>query len=485
MEYVPQAKVRIDSLGAVRKENDPGKRIKTVVNADDRAGNIARRVTYSSLSYSAALLGEIADDIVNIDNAMRWGFNWDLGPFQTWDVLGVKETAAKMTEAGYTMPNWVNEMIEKGADAFYSTNEAGEPTYYDPTSGAYKATPRAKKELSLGYLKQTKAMNRVAHKMNATLWDTGDGVLNLEFHSTLQATMHPVDDEIISMLHTAVDELEENFDALVIHHDGDNFSAGANLMLLFMGAQAKQWDQIEKMINDFQQANQRLRFSSKPVVAAPAGLALGGGAEIVLGANAIQAAAELYIGLVEVGMGLIPGGGGNLNLLRNLMGQFSNDRDVDPFPYLKKAFMAIGTAQVATSAVEGREKGFLRQTDGIAMRRSFALTAARQRALGMVRAGFSAPLPQKFRLPGVDGAATIDMLLYSMVQDGHISEYDRFVGKKLAHVLTGGENASLGSPVSEDYLLELEKEAFLSLCGEEKTMARIGYFLQNNKPLRN
>jgi 3-hydroxyacyl-CoA dehydrogenase len=484
LEYGEQGNVRIDSLGAVRKENDVKKRIKVVLNANDRAGELARAVTYGSLAYAARRLGEIADDIVNIDRGMRWGFNWELGPFETWDALGLKETAAKMTEAGVTVPAWVAQMIERGFDAFYR-EQSGELQQYDPRVGEYVTVPRARKEVSLDYLKKRGDAKRIKHKLSASLWDIGEGVLGLELHSALVPKMNPVDDDVISMLHAAVDELEENFDALVLYHDGENFSAGANLMMLFMGAQAGQWDQIRAMVDSFQQANQRLRFSSKPVVAAPAGLALGGGAEMVLGANAVQAAAELYIGLVEVGMGLIPGGGGTLNLLRKLMGPFSNDKDVPAFPYVQKAFMAIGMAQVATSAEEGREKGFLSQFDGVTLNRDHLLSAAKERALGMARAGFRAPLPQKFLLPGKDGAATIDMLLYSMVQNQQISDHDRLIGRKLGHVLTGGDRGASNNPVDEQYILELEQEAFLSLAGEKKTQERIGYFLQNSKPLRN
>lgn len=485
LEYTEQAKVRIDSLGKVRKINDAGERIKIVVNADDRAGALAREVTYATLAYSARRMGEIADDVVNIDRGMRWGFNWDLGPFQTWDALGVKETVAKMQADGVDVPAWVVEMLEKGCESFYSVGENGENLFYDVQSGGYVEIPRSKKEVNLSYLKQTNAANRLHHNLSASLWDIGDGVLGLEFHSALNLKMNPIDDDIIKMMHTAVDELEDNFEGLVIYHDGDNFSAGANLMLLWMAATNGLWDDIRNMISSFQGANQRMRYSSKPVVAAPAGLALGGGAEVVLGANAVQAASELYIGLVEVGMGLIPGGAGTLNLLKSLYGRYSNDKDVDPFPFIKKAFLSIGMAQVATSAEEGRTAGFLSPTDGVTLNRDHLLSAAKERALGMARAGFRAPLEPKFRLPGPDGAATIDMLLYSMVQNQQISDHDRLVGKKLAHVLTGGDKAALNNTVDEAYLLELEAEAFLSLCGEKKTQERIGYFLQNNKPLRN
>jgi 3-hydroxyacyl-CoA dehydrogenase len=376
-------------------------------------------------------------------------------------------------------------MLSKGVESFYSQDSAGKGLFYDVKAGGYVSVPRSHKDVDLAYLKATKATTRLKMNSSASAWDLGEGVLGLEFHSSLNAKMNPIDDDIITMMHDAVDLLEADFDAMVIYHDGENFSAGANLLLLYMAAQQELWGDIRSMVQRFQQANQRLRYSTKPVVVAPAGLALGGGAEVVLGGNAVQAAAELYIGLVEMGMGLIPGGAGNLNLLKSLMGRFTDDAEVDPFPYLKKTFMAIGMAKVCTSAEEGREAGFLSQSDGVTLNRSFLLHDAKQRALGMARSGFRAPTQRKFRLPGRDGAATIDMLLYSMVQNNQISAHDRKVGQKLAAVLTGGEKGALNALVTEDYLLELEQEAFLSLCGEAKTQERIGHFLQTGKPLRN
>ena len=496
LEYTEQRQVRFESLGVARKTKDVRERIKQVVTfqprgggdekapAVDRAAALAREVTFATLAYSARRLGEIADDVVNIDRGMRWGFNWDLGPFETWDALGVKETVAHMVKEGFEVPAWVIEMVEGGAESFYSVSESGEPVYYDVRTGGYEPVPRSEKEVSLAYLKQTKSAGKVASNFSASLWDTGEGILGLEFHSGLNLSMNPIDDDIISMMEKAVEEVEVNYDGLVIYHDGQNFSAGANLLLLLMHANQSNWEGIETMITRFQAANQAMRYSSKPVVAAPSGLALGGGAEVVLGANAVQAAAELYIGLVEVGVGLIPGGAGNLNLLRSWYGEVAEDKDFDPLPYLKKVFLIIGMAEVAAGAEQAREKGFLRRGDGITLNRDHLLQAARERALGMARAGFKAPRPIHYQLPGRSGAATIDMMLYSMEQQHQISAHDRLIGAKLATVLTGGDTSTT-TTVSEDHLLELEKEVFLSLCGEEKTRARMQYMLQNNKPLRN
>lgn len=484
LEYSEQEKIRFDSLGVARKEKDTNKRLKGVVNSDDPAGKLAREVTYATLAYSARRMGEIADDVVNIDRGLRWGYGWELGPFEAWDAIGVKESLAEMKSDDVDVPAWVVDMVETGHETFYSKDDAGFPTYYDLAEKGYKRVPLSAREHNLTLLKSTGRATKIAGNLSASTWDLGDGILGLEFHSALNAKMNPIDDDIVGMMDKACDELEQNFDGMVIYHDGENFSAGANLLLVFMQIQQGNWDDLRTIVTSFQAANQRMRYSSKPVVAAPAGLALGGGAEVVLGANAIQAAAELYIGLVEVGMGLIPGGGGTLNLLKNLYGRYSNDRDFDPAPFIKKAFLTIGMAQVATSAEQGREFGFLKDTDGVTLNRDQLLYAAKQRALGMARTGFTAPQPKRFRLPGPDGAATVDMLLYSMVQNHQISEHDRLIGAKLARVLCGGDTG-LTTTVTEEHLLELEAEAFLSLCGEQKTQERIGHFLNTNKPLRN
>jgi len=423
-------------------------------------------------------MGEIADDIVNIDKAMRWGFNWDLGPFQTWDAIGLEWGIAAMKEAKLAVPAWIDKMAASGHTAFYKWDGPTQK-YYDPATNAYKSFDLDEREISIEILKKREG-TKIFGNMGASLHDIGDGVALLEFHTKMNA----IDDDIISMMHKTIDEVEANWDGLVIGNSSDNFSAGANLMLVLMNARGGNWDDIDKMIASFQNANQRMRFSSKPVVAAPAGLTLGGGAEVSMGANAIQAAGELYMGLVEVGVGLIPGGSGNLQMLRNHYGRQATNKDVAPMAILQNVFMAIGMAKVATSAEEARELGFLSDTDGVTINRDHLLYRAKQRALGMARAGFVAPRPMKFRLPGADGAATIDTMLRSMQDNGQVSEHDRMIGVKLGRVLTGGDTTP-NVLVSEQHILDLERETFLSLCGEEKSQARMEFMLMNNKPLRN
>ena len=480
LEYEERGdKPEFDSTSAAR--GPASARIRSVVvEGQDEAAKFAREVTLRSLAYSARLLGEIADDIVNIDRGMRWGFNWDLGPFESWDALGVKWATEQMKKAGFKVPAWVDKMIAEGHESFYIERGA-ERLYYDYKSGEYVPVPRDEKEVRVERLK--KSDKSVRSNDGATLYDAGEGVLCLEIHTK----MNTVDLDVIAMMEQAIEELEgsSSWQGLVIANDSDNFSVGANVALVVGAANSGEFDQIEQLIKRFQDANQQMRYSSKPVVVAPTGMTLGGGAEITMGANAVVAAGELYIGLVEFGVGLIPGGGGNLQLMRNVFGAHSQSKDFLAMPFLQKVFMSIGMAKVATSAEEAIEAGFmLAERDQVILNRDHLLYYAKQRALGMARAGWRPPRPSKFRLPGKDGYATIDMLLYSMVQDGQISEHDRLIGQKLATVLTGG-TTSLQHLVSEQDLLDLERQGFLSLCGEQKTKDRMIHMVMKNKPLRN
>jgi 3-hydroxyacyl-CoA dehydrogenase len=476
MEYELRDKSEFDSLDAA--SGSPANKINTVIReGEDKAADFAREATYRSLSYSARRLGEIADDIVNIDRAMRWGFNWKLGPFQTWDAIGVKWATEQMHEAGVDVPEWVDEMVEAGHESFYKWDGATR-TYYDPFDGDYKPVPTDDKQISLEVLERSD--QKVMGNSGASLYDMGDGVALLEFHTK----MNSVDNDIIEMMEKAADEVDENWRGLVIGNGSENFSAGANLMLILMNARSGNWDDIEEMIERFQNANQKMRYISKPVVSAPRGLTLGGGAEVAMGANAIQAAGELYMGLVEVGVGLIPGGGGNLQLLRNVFGEVADDSDFDPLPFLQKTFMNIGMGEVAKSADEARKAGFLTRTDEISINADHRLHHAKQKVIGLAESGFTPPRPTKFRLPGEDGIATMDMMLYGMQTQHQISEHDRLIGRKLATVLCGGDTTR-ANLTSEETLLELEREVFLSLCGEEKSQERMQHMLMNNKPLRN
>jgi 3-hydroxyacyl-CoA dehydrogenase len=477
LEYKAQKDVKFESIGAARKAKTVGEKIATVMKGDDKAARFAEKVTLSVLAYSSRRLPEIADDIVNIDRGLRWGFGWDLGPFETWDAIGVRYGLERMKALGIEPAPWVNQMVEDGAETFYNALSSYN-TYYDVEARQPILIPQSKRALTFDSVRREG--RKLKTTFSATLWDMKDDVLLVEFHSKMNA----IDDDIIDLMHDAVDIAERDFAGIVIANDGGNFSAGANIMALLMGAKSGQFDQIDRMISRFQKANQRMRYSRVPVVTAPYGLTLGGGAEVTMGGNAIQAAAETYIGLVEFGVGLIPGGGGNLQLLRNIYAPFAADPDFDPFPFIKKAFLSIGMAKVATSAEEAREAGFFSASDGVSMNRDLQLSDAKARAIGMANAGFTPPRPTQFLLPGRSGKATIDMLLYDMLLNRQISEHDRLIGSKLASVLTGGD-CSPSAVVTEDYLLELEREHFLSLCGEEKTQDRLAHMLQFGKPLRN
>jgi len=477
LEYRPQAKVRYESLGAAKDVENVRERVATVLNGQDKAAKFAERITLDVLAYASRRIPEIADDVVNIDRGMRWGFAWDLGPFETWDAYGVKKGLARMKELGLKPAAWVEQMVASGRESFYGVAD-GKDTYWDIPSKSVKVVPENARTQRVEYLKR--GNKKITGNESATLWDMGDGVTLLEFHSK----MNSIDDNIIAMMNTALDETEKNFRGLVVGNDGANYSAGANIMALLMAAKSDEFEAIRKMAAGFQAANQRMRYSPVPVVMAPFNLTLGGGAESAMGGNAIQASAELYMGLVEVGVGLIPGGGGTMQLLRNVYGAYSADKDFDAFPFIKKVFLAIGTAKVATSAEEARELGFLSANDGISANRDFLLSDAKQRVLGMANAGFRAPRPTRFRLPGPSGFATIDMMLYDMELNGQVSAHDRKIAQKLARVLTGGDT-SPSVLLTEERLLELELEAFLSLCGEEKTQDRLMFMLEKGKPLRN
>ena len=477
LTYRPQNKVRFDSLGAAKGIDDVAERIRTVLSGTDKAARFAERVTLDTLAYASRRIPEISDDLVNIDRALRWGFAWDLGPFEVWDAYGVRKGVARMKELGLKPAPWVEQMLASGRETFYAVDGTRD-TAWDIRSKKAAVVPENPRAIRVDHLRRRgKALEE---NDSASLWDMRDGALLLEFHSK----MNSVDDGIVAMMNRALDRAEASARGLVIGNDGANFSAGANIMALLMAIKSDDLPSVERMVAEFQAVNQRVRYSPIPVVAAPFGLTLGGGAEIALAANAIQGAAELYMGLVEVGVGLIPGGGGNMMLLRNLYGQFATDRDFDPLPFLKKLFLTIGTAKVATSAEEAREMGFLSRQDGITLNRDLLLADAKARVLGLADSGFRPPRPTHFRLPGRSGAATIDMMLYDMELNNQISPYDRHIGQKLGQVLSGGD-VSAFTPVSETRLLELEREAFLSLCGEEKTQDRIAAMLETGKPLRN
>ncbi|HSL99478.1 MAG TPA: 3-hydroxyacyl-CoA dehydrogenase/enoyl-CoA hydratase family protein [Candidatus Limnocylindria bacterium] len=478
LDYRPTTKVSFPSLDAAKGEEDAGERIRKVIGGDDKASAYAWKVLSESLLYSARRIPEIADDVVNIDNAIRWGFNWTLGPFETWDAIGLADSVGRMRSEGKAIPENVEKMLAAGKTSFYR-RPGGTLEFYDFASGAYVPVPVSPDVIFLPALKERNKV--VKGNQGATLYDVGDGVLCLEFHTKMNA----VDGDIVSMMNEGVALAEKEFAGMVIANHSENFCVGANLMLVFLEAQNKNFGNIETMVREFQNACMRLRYSEKPVVAAPAGMALGGGAEICLGADRIRAAAETYMGLVEVGVGLLPAGGGTKEMVIRHLEGIPDGVTADPLPFLRKAFETIGMAKVATSAKEARELGFLRPCDRITIQRDFLIQEAKNTVLAMTREGYEMPRPRTdITLPGRSEFSNFAYALYAMRVAGHISEFDERIGRKIAFVMTGGE-VPRGTRLSEQDLLDLEREAFLSLCGEEKTQARIQYMLMKGKPLRN
>jgi 3-hydroxyacyl-CoA dehydrogenase len=478
-EYVPQEKVRADSIGKAKKAETPAGRLQAMVNGTDDAAKAAWRVTADTLLYSANRLPEIADDVVNVDRAMRWGFGWELGPFESWDAIGLRSSVARMKAEGRTVPKWVDDLLASGRESFYVRDGADETQAL--RSGDVGRVPKYDGQILLADLKATgKAV--VERTVSADLVDLGDGVLLLEFHSKMNA----LDDVIFGLYGKALDKLDAGeFDALVVgNQDPRAFCAGANLLMILMGAMQGQWAQMEQQIKSLQDLLMRAKYASRPVVTAPHSLTLGGGCEVSMHSAATVASGELYMGLVEGGVGLIPGGGGTKELLVRYLGDFPQDIDADPNPFVQKAFERIGLAKVSTSAEEARDLGFLRPTDRVVTNPDRVLAEAKRVAQGLAASGWVAPRRRTVKVPGATGRAAIELYLYGMVQGGFATPHDVVVGKKLANVLTGGD-VPWGTVRTEQDLLDLEREAFLSLAGTPATQARIQHMLQTGKPLRN
>jgi 3-hydroxyacyl-CoA dehydrogenase len=477
-EYRSQEQVRFDSLGAIKNEEDAKKRLKKLVFASDAAGKFAWSVLSRTLAYSARRLGEIADDIVSVDRAMRWGFNWELGPFEAWDAIGVPESVARMKGDGIAVPGWVHDLLASGQSSFY-VGGPGAPTYFDFATRAAQPIAEEPKQIRLDAVK-SQALRVVKKNHGASLVDLGDGVLCVEFHTKLNT----LDNDVIAVLGDAVAVAEKSFQAIVIGNSGEHFCAGANLMLIAMAAQQKEWAQIERVVLNLQNAMQRLRYASVPVVAAPFQYTLGGGAEVAMAADACQAHAETYMGLVEVGVGLVPAGGGCLRMVERYTAELSAVSGVDRLPFIGQASLNIALAKVSTSAEEAKSLKYLRASDGISLNPARLLYEAKQRALGLAEAGYRAPLPPLLFAAGYDAEKTIAARVWAMVEGGFASAHDALIANKVAHILCGGPVAP-GTLLPEQHFLDLEREAFLSLCGEAKSQARVQFMLMNNKPLRN
>ncbi|MBI4702932.1 MAG: 3-hydroxyacyl-CoA dehydrogenase/enoyl-CoA hydratase family protein [Deltaproteobacteria bacterium] len=479
-EYKPAGKPRFDSIGAAKRAGDVGAGIKAMLAGTDAAAQLAWRVTADALIYAANRVPEIADDIVNVDRAMRWGFAWDLGPFESWDAIGVKASVERMKKDGRRIPGWIETMLTSGRESFYARDAEGRTTYWDPASASAKSVPLSGRWLFLKDRKEADAV--VAANDSADLIDLGDGVLCLSFHSKMNA----LDAEIFALYGRALDWLDEGkWEALVVGNQGGTaFSAGANIFVIVALAMQQKWNEIGAMVKGMQDILGRAKYSRRPVVTAPWGLVLGGGAEVAMRASACQAGAELYMGLVEVGVGLLPAGGGCTEVLCRYLGGIPEGTTFDPNPFVQQAFKGIGMATVSMSAEEARGLGYLRPQDRLSLDPDALIQDAKLLALGMVKAGYRPPRKPKLKLPGPSGRAAIELFLYQMHKGGWASEHDLKIGRKIAYVMTGGDIPT-NTVVGEQHVLDLEREAFISLCGEPKTQERIQHMLSTGKPLRN
>jgi 3-hydroxyacyl-CoA dehydrogenase len=471
LEYGPRQKLKTASVELSKQEKGLANKMKALVYADDRAGQLLWNILSPVLSYSAHLLGTIADDIVAIDRAMKWGFGWEMGPFETWDAIGLEKSVSKMKE----VPAWISEMLENGHETFYK-EEAGKLYFYQ--NGEYVPVTENPKVINLKSIKKEKGV--IKKNSGASLIDLGDGVALLEFTSPNNA----IGLDIIQMINFAVDEVEKNYKGLVIGNQGKNFCVGANLAMILMEAQDDNFYELDMVVHQFQQAMMKIKYSRKPVVTAAFGMTLGGGAELSLPSTRIQASSETYMGLVEVGVGLIPGGGGNKELYIKHLESMPNGVDFDLQKVANKVFETIAMAKVSTSAHEAIENNFLNHKDGISVNGDHLLYDAKQSVLSLHENGYTPPVRKKVPVVGETGYATLLLGAETMFLSGYISEHDLKIAKKLAYVIAGGK-VPYGTEVDEQYLLNLEKEAFLTLLAEPKTQARMQHMLVKGKPLRN
>jgi len=475
LEYEPRKKLKTASTEMSKQEKRIENKLKALLYADDRAGALLWSILSPVLLYSAKLLGEIADDIVAIDSAMKWGFGWELGPFETWEAIGFEKSVQKMLAEGREVPAWITDMLANGFTSFYK-KENGQVLFYD--KGTYRVVEENKKLIHIKRLKEERGV--IKKNSGASLIDLGDDVALLEFHSPNNA----IGLDIVQMINSSLEEVERNYKGLVIGNQGKNFCVGANLGLILMEAQDDNYFEIDFVVRQFQQAMMKIKYSSKPVVSAPFAMTLGGGAEICLPTARIQAAGETYMGLVEVGVGLIPGGGGNKELYMKHLSSMASGVDFDLQKVANKVFETIAMAKVSTSASEARELNFLSTRDGITMNSDQLLYDAKQTVISLYDRGYQPPIRKKIPVVGETGYATLLLGAQSMYHSGYISEHDLKIAKKLAYVIAGGK-VPYGTEVDEQYLLDLEREAFLSLVGEPKSQARMQHMLVKGKALRN
>ena len=475
LEYAPKQRVKFATIAAAKQEDDLLKRLKILVKGKDKAGEFYRKSFYSSFAYVSHRIPEITDDLYKIDRALCAGFGWEFGPFQMWDALNVEKTLSKMEEAGYKAADWVYEMVKSGATSFYST-ENGTLNYYNIPTKANEKVAGIENFIVLDHIREN---NTIWKNSGCNLTDIGDGIVNLEWRTK----MNSIGGEVLEGIQKAIEIAEKNHKGLVIANQGTNFSVGANIAMIFMMAIEQEYEEIDFAVRTFQNTTGRIRNSSIPVVVATHGMTLGGGCEIALHADHVQASAETYIGLVEMGVGVIPGGGGTKEMARRASkAYFSGDIEL---PTLKERYLNIGMAKVATSAQEAKELDLLlNNRDKVTVGFNNLITDAKAVALNLSNQGYTQPVPEKIKALGKQGLGMFMVGAHSMHAAGYITEHEKLMSEKLAYAICGGD-LSAPTLVSEQYLLDLEREAFLSLCGERKTLERIEHMLKKGKPLRN
>ena len=480
MEYVPAGKPKFDSVVAAKKKENVRESMKALFNGEDKAGDYIREYLCKNFIYAANRVGEICDNIMAIDNAMKWGYNHQLGPFESWDAVGVKAAIDVMKKLKLKVPKKIDEMLKKGCESFY-TKKADGLYYYDFDKKGYVKAEENPRIILLPSLKERNKV--VKENASASLIDIGDGVVCLEFHTKMNA----IDDQMTAMIHEACDIVEKDFVGMVTGNHGANYSAGANVFQVLTASQLGQWDMIEKGVESLQNGNMRMKYLSKPVVSAPAGMALGGGCEMAMHAARCLPNGETYIGLVEVGVGVIPAGGGCKEILLRLTEGIPDgvvENGLNMQYHMLKAFENIATAKVSTSAAEAMELGYIRKSETINMSRDQQIYEAKQIVLSLVMANYKPPRPALIPVMGENFRGLVEGLIGNMRYGNFMSDYDMFVSRKVAYILSGGDCAE-GTFVSEQEIMDLEKEAFVSLCGEKKTQERIMFMLTKGKPLRN
>ena len=477
LEYRSRRKVEYPSLAVAKGVPDTAERLRALIRSDDRAGQLVWKTLSGEMVYAANRIPEISDDIVTIDNAMKWGFNWELGPFETWDALGVEAVAARLESEGKTVPELARMVLESPGKSFYRRRR-GIVSYFDGPSRDYLRLGVPDGVVLLSSYRDQKG-GVVRKSPRASLIDLGDGVLCLEFH----AKMNTIGDDTLQMIREALQVVRSDFAGMVIGNQGADFSAGADLVQILRKARERRWKEIDSMIRLFQTANMEIKYSPCPVVVAPFGLTLGGGCEIALHASAVQASAETYMGLVELGVGLIPAAGGTKEMVLRSLERSGPDQEL--FPWLRTSFETIAKARVSGSGLEARSLGFIRPGDAVTMHPDRLIADAKRKVLTLVRQGFQKPdPPQAVPALGRPALSTLKIGMHQLLRGEYISPYDYHMGSKLAHIFCGGDCSSPRT-VNEQHFLDLEREAFLSVCGERKSQDRIQHMLERGRPLRN